>query len=274
MGPPAAGIREDEDAIRSLGKNVFAIKMQALIIGGLFEALGGMLYVLPSSVQPDSMGRSLTFFCYTALLIGRATVFGPVLGSVIFYSARILIKGIANVRARQHHERPADRAVLLHRRRCRADAHRDLPTARNPRQQESSGSMSEPDGGPHVHVHPNGVEPGRPPPGGPSWAASSPRRARQADSILVVDNIVRQFGGMTAVDVNHLEVQRGIITALIGPQRCRQDDVLQPDHRVRQADLGQDGRPLVLRRGQARQDVRVQRREGGAWSGPSSSPRR
>ena len=37
------------------------------------------------------------------------------------------------------------------------------------------------------------------------------------DPILVVDNIVRQFGGMTAVDVGHLEVQRGIITALIGP---------------------------------------------------------
>ena len=37
------------------------------------------------------------------------------------------------------------------------------------------------------------------------------------DPILVVDNIVRQFGGMTAVDVSHLEVQRGIITALIGP---------------------------------------------------------
>ncbi len=92
-----AGIREDEDAIRSLGKNVFAIKMQALVIGGLFGALGGMLYVLPSSVQPDSMGRSLTFFCYTALLIGgAATIFGPVLGAIIFYSARIMIKGIAN----------------------------------------------------------------------------------------------------------------------------------------------------------------------------------
>jgi neutral amino acid transport system ATP-binding protein len=37
------------------------------------------------------------------------------------------------------------------------------------------------------------------------------------DSILVVDNIVRHFGGMTAVNVDHLEVQRGIITALIGP---------------------------------------------------------
>ncbi|GAA2153122.1 hypothetical protein GCM10009844_37140 [Nocardioides koreensis] len=91
------GIREDEDAIRSLGKNVFAIKMQALIIGGLFGALGGMVYVLPASVQPDSMGRSLTFFCYTALLLGgAATIFGPILGAVLFYAARIMIKGVAN----------------------------------------------------------------------------------------------------------------------------------------------------------------------------------
>lgn len=87
------GIREDEDAIRSLGKNVFSIKMQALIIGGLFGALGGIVYVLPASVQPDSMGRSLTFFCYTALLLGgAATIFGPVLGSVLFFAARIGIK--------------------------------------------------------------------------------------------------------------------------------------------------------------------------------------
>ena len=41
--------------------------------------------------------------------------------------------------------------------------------------------------------------------------------AAKPDPILVVDNIVRQFGGMTAVDVQHLEVQRGVITALIGP---------------------------------------------------------
>jgi len=41
--------------------------------------------------------------------------------------------------------------------------------------------------------------------------------SKKPDSILVVNNIVRQFGGMTAVNVDHLEVQRGIITALIGP---------------------------------------------------------
>ncbi|MBL3698137.1 ABC transporter ATP-binding protein [Leucobacter luti] len=37
------------------------------------------------------------------------------------------------------------------------------------------------------------------------------------DPILTVDRIERRFGGMTAVDVDHLEVQRGAITALIGP---------------------------------------------------------
>jgi neutral amino acid transport system ATP-binding protein len=37
------------------------------------------------------------------------------------------------------------------------------------------------------------------------------------DPILVVDHIVRRFGGIVATDVNHLEVQRGAITALIGP---------------------------------------------------------
>ena len=37
------------------------------------------------------------------------------------------------------------------------------------------------------------------------------------DAIVVADNVVRQFGGLTAVDVQHVEIQRGAITALIGP---------------------------------------------------------
>ncbi len=41
--------------------------------------------------------------------------------------------------------------------------------------------------------------------------------APKPDPILVTDNIVRKFGGLTAVDVEHIEVQRGVITALIGP---------------------------------------------------------
>ena len=37
------------------------------------------------------------------------------------------------------------------------------------------------------------------------------------DPIMVIDNITRRFGGLTAVDVDHLEIPRGAITALIGP---------------------------------------------------------
>jgi len=35
-GRVVKGIREDEDAVRSLGKNVYAYKMQALVLGGVF----------------------------------------------------------------------------------------------------------------------------------------------------------------------------------------------------------------------------------------------
>ncbi|MEV7428882.1 MULTISPECIES: ABC transporter ATP-binding protein [unclassified Nocardioides] len=49
-----------------------------------------------------------------------------------------------------------------------------------------------------------------------SGVAPEPGSAK-VDPILKVDKIERRFGGITAVDVEHLEVQRGVITALIGP---------------------------------------------------------
>ena len=37
------------------------------------------------------------------------------------------------------------------------------------------------------------------------------------DGIFVADDVVRTFGGLRAVDVDHLEIERGTITSLIGP---------------------------------------------------------
>jgi branched-chain amino acid transport system permease protein len=89
------GIREDEDAVRSLGKNVYGYKMQALVLGGVIGSLAGVIYVMPRAVQPDSMGRPMTFWVWTILLLGgAATVFGPVLGSMLFWAALMLIKTV------------------------------------------------------------------------------------------------------------------------------------------------------------------------------------
>jgi branched-chain amino acid transport system permease protein len=79
-------IREDEDAARSLGKNVFVYKMQSLVLGGLFGVLAGfMSAVWTRSVQPDTFATAATFFAYTCLILGGVgRVKGPVIGSMIF----------------------------------------------------------------------------------------------------------------------------------------------------------------------------------------------
>ena len=46
--------------------------------------------------------------------------------------------------------------------------------------------------------------------------ASTPG-SKKPDPIIVADKVTRRFGGLTAVNVDHVEIQRGSITALIGP---------------------------------------------------------
>ena len=96
-------IREDEDAVRSLGKNVYLYKMQSLIIGGVIGACGGFVYALSrQSVQPDNYGTALTFFAYTVLILGGAArVFSPVVGAMIFwflivFIEQVLRQGVSN----------------------------------------------------------------------------------------------------------------------------------------------------------------------------------
>ncbi len=87
-------IREDEEAVRSVGKNVYLYKMQSLIIGGIIGSLGGAVYAISrQSVQPDNYGTALTFFAYTVLILGGAArVFSPVVGSIIFWFLLVFVE--------------------------------------------------------------------------------------------------------------------------------------------------------------------------------------
>ena len=80
-------IREDEDAARSLGKNAYWFKMQSLMIGGMFGALGGMFRAIGTqSAQPQNFITDVTFFAWVALILGGAAkVGGPIAGAAILY---------------------------------------------------------------------------------------------------------------------------------------------------------------------------------------------
>ncbi len=86
-------IREDEDAARSLGKNVFLYKMQSLILGGVLGGIGGMVFVLSlQTIQPDMFLPQVTFFAFTMVILGgTATAVGPLAGTVLFW---FLITGL------------------------------------------------------------------------------------------------------------------------------------------------------------------------------------
>lgn len=79
-------VREDEDAARSLGKNVFLFKLQALMVGGGFGALAGVLLAIEQqNVTPNSFEPKVTFFLLVIVIVGGAgTIVGPVVGALIF----------------------------------------------------------------------------------------------------------------------------------------------------------------------------------------------
>lgn len=86
-GRAIRAVREDEDAARSLGKNAFALKLQALVLGGAFASLGGVMLTIQNSAVTDLqfLPRQTFFVWVIVLLGGAATTYGPIVGSMLFW---------------------------------------------------------------------------------------------------------------------------------------------------------------------------------------------
>ncbi|MCZ2849114.1 branched-chain amino acid ABC transporter permease [Modestobacter sp. VKM Ac-2978] len=80
-------VRNDEEVVRALGKNTYAYKLQALVLGGLMAAVAGMVLALASqAVTPDTYTADLSFYAFAVLLLGGVgRVLGPVVGAVLFW---------------------------------------------------------------------------------------------------------------------------------------------------------------------------------------------
>ena len=89
-GRVVRAIREDEDAVRSLGKNTYSYKIQALVIGGVIAGLAGVIdAIVQSGVGANNFQAQVTFFAYAALILGgTATTLGPVAGAILFWFLR------------------------------------------------------------------------------------------------------------------------------------------------------------------------------------------
>ncbi|WP_109474161.1 branched-chain amino acid ABC transporter permease [Ornithinimicrobium cavernae] len=81
-------VRDDELAVRSLGKSPTVLKLQALALGGAIGGLaGGLLAFQLSQVNPDVFIPQITFFIFAIVTLGgTGSTWGPALGAVVFWT--------------------------------------------------------------------------------------------------------------------------------------------------------------------------------------------
>jgi branched-chain amino acid transport system permease protein len=80
-------VREDEDAARSLGKNVFGAKLQSLLVGSVICSIAGVIFTLDGGfAKADFFVSQVTFNWYLVVILGGVgTVLGPVVGAIVYW---------------------------------------------------------------------------------------------------------------------------------------------------------------------------------------------
>jgi branched-chain amino acid transport system permease protein len=80
-------IREDEDAVRAVGKDVLRYKLQSLAIAAAIGSIAGYLLALDVNIlYPDAFDPTFTFLGYAVLILGGfASYTGVAVGSVLLW---------------------------------------------------------------------------------------------------------------------------------------------------------------------------------------------
>jgi len=81
-------VREDEDAARALGKNVFSYKLQSLALGAGLAAIAGFFLAMNLKfVIPEEFVPLVTFIGYAVLVLGGlANYWGVAVGSIVLWT--------------------------------------------------------------------------------------------------------------------------------------------------------------------------------------------
>jgi branched-chain amino acid transport system permease protein len=206
LGMGLFAIQDDEEKVTGLGLRAGVYKMIAFVLGGTFTGIAGGIYAYDITF----LNTSAVFDIVTSLLIvlsallgGRGTVWGPVLGAFI-------IEPLANFTTTNIGGADAGSirlflfggllgAVVLFMPRG------VLPTIAAWRRRAAAGGLTTAPASPRR----TGVL---------ERLGAPPRRtAGQGDHVLEVEQLSTSFGGVRAVDDVTLRIVDGSITGLIGP---------------------------------------------------------
>ena len=86
-GRALRAVREDEDAVRAMGKNAVWLKLQSFMLGAGIAGLSGVLLAFNyGSLQTTTFVPLLTFYVWAIMILGGVgSLTGPVFGSIIFW---------------------------------------------------------------------------------------------------------------------------------------------------------------------------------------------
>ena len=86
-GRALRAVREDEDAVRALGKNAVWLKLQSFMLGAGIGGLSGVLLAFNfGSLQTTTFVPLLTFYVWAIMILGGVgSLTGPIYGSIIFW---------------------------------------------------------------------------------------------------------------------------------------------------------------------------------------------
>ncbi|MFN8234489.1 MAG: branched-chain amino acid ABC transporter permease [Actinomycetota bacterium] len=104
FGRAIRAIRDDEDAVKTLGKDPLGYRVRVLAVGcALFGLAGGLQAYYIGYVNPDQFTPEVTFLVWIALILGGVgTLWGATFGAIILFGllegsrfARDLIPGVS-----------------------------------------------------------------------------------------------------------------------------------------------------------------------------------
>ncbi len=187
MGRAWESVREDERVAEAVGIASIKVKAQAYVMGGVFAGVGGAFFATyVGIVNPTSFTFLTSILILLVVLIGgRGSVKGVFLGAVVVQGLPEFLRGVGD----QYRIFAFALALIV------------LMFVK-PRGLLPQGSRR----GSRLPGVGEGVEPALP------QAAGD-----QSAPILVVRDLVQQFGGLRAVDGISFQVERGQVFGVIGP---------------------------------------------------------